>query len=154
MEFATLPGTFLDLTRCVTMPDPRPVRSHHYHRYTGTFGNGVSERICCAGCRGARHPQPARAALSLCRAARRGGVRGDGRRVVHDRDRRLAADPPGRRPAPHDFAAWLLTRTQPATPDRPRHRHVIAIDGKTLRGTRRAAAAKSTWSPRWTPASG
>ncbi len=36
------------------------------------------------------------------------------------------------------LASWLQTRTQPVTPRRPRYRQVIAIDGKTLRGARRA----------------
>ncbi|MEQ4302017.1 ISAs1 family transposase [Plantactinospora sp. B6F1] len=36
------------------------------------------------------------------------------------------------------LAGWLRTRTRPATPRRPRYRQVIAIDGKTLRGARRA----------------
>ncbi|GIF02144.1 ISAs1 family transposase [Paractinoplanes rishiriensis] len=35
------------------------------------------------------------------------------------------------------LAGWLRTRTRPDTPRRPRYRHVIAIDGKTLRGARR-----------------
>jgi predicted transposase YbfD/YdcC len=36
------------------------------------------------------------------------------------------------------LAGWLRTRTRPAAPRRPRYRQVIAIDGKTLRGARRA----------------
>ncbi|WP_375373613.1 ISAs1 family transposase [Micromonospora sp. ATA51] len=36
------------------------------------------------------------------------------------------------------LAGWLLTRARPDTPRRPRHRRVVAIDGKTLRGARRA----------------
>ena len=36
------------------------------------------------------------------------------------------------------LAGWLRTRTEQAGPRRPRHRTVIAIDGKTLRGARRA----------------
>ncbi|MER7009785.1 ISAs1 family transposase [Dactylosporangium sp. NPDC000555] len=36
------------------------------------------------------------------------------------------------------LAGWLRTRTRPAPPRRPRYRQVIAIDGKTLRGARRA----------------
>ena len=36
------------------------------------------------------------------------------------------------------LAGWLRTRTPPAAPRRPRYRQVIAIDGKTLRGARRA----------------
>jgi hypothetical protein len=37
------------------------------------------------------------------------------------------------------LASWLHTRTQPAdTPRRPRYRPVIAVDGKTVRGARRA----------------
>jgi predicted transposase YbfD/YdcC len=40
------------------------------------------------------------------------------------------------------LAGWLRTRTQPATPRRPRYRQVIAIDGKTLRGARRADGSR------------
>jgi len=36
------------------------------------------------------------------------------------------------------LAGWLRTRTQPATPRPRRYRQVIAVDGKTLRGARRA----------------
>ncbi len=36
------------------------------------------------------------------------------------------------------LAGWLRTRTPPIAPRRPRYRKVIAIDGKTLRGARRA----------------
>lgn len=36
------------------------------------------------------------------------------------------------------LAAWLRTRTRPVVSRRPRYRQVIAIDGKTLRGARRA----------------
>jgi predicted transposase YbfD/YdcC len=36
------------------------------------------------------------------------------------------------------LAGWLRTRTRPAAPRRRRYRQVIAIDGKTLRGARRA----------------
>ncbi len=37
------------------------------------------------------------------------------------------------------LAGWLRTRTRPSDkPRRPRYRHVIAVDGKTLRGARRA----------------
>ncbi len=37
------------------------------------------------------------------------------------------------------LASWLRTRTQPADkPRRPRYRQVIAVDGKTVRGARRA----------------
>lgn len=37
------------------------------------------------------------------------------------------------------LAGWLRTRTRPAArPRRPRYRQVIAVDGKTLRGARRA----------------
>ena len=36
------------------------------------------------------------------------------------------------------LAGWLQARTRPATPRRPRYRQVIAIDGMTLRGARRA----------------
>lgn len=35
------------------------------------------------------------------------------------------------------LAGWLLTRTRPAEPRRPRYRQVIAIDGKTMRAARR-----------------
>lgn len=36
------------------------------------------------------------------------------------------------------LAGWLSTRTPPATPRPRRYRQVIAVDGKTLRGARRA----------------
>jgi predicted transposase YbfD/YdcC len=36
------------------------------------------------------------------------------------------------------LASWLRTRTRPAAPRRPRYRQVISIDGKTVRGARRA----------------
>ena len=36
------------------------------------------------------------------------------------------------------LAGWLRTRTVPASPRRPRYRQVIAVDGKTVRGARRA----------------
>src|SRR5215212_9466109 len=36
------------------------------------------------------------------------------------------------------LAGWLRTRTRPATPRPRRYRQVIAVDGKTLRGARRA----------------
>lgn len=37
------------------------------------------------------------------------------------------------------LASWLRTRTRPAaTPRQPRYRQVIAVDGKTVRGARRA----------------
>ena len=36
------------------------------------------------------------------------------------------------------LAGWLHTRTPTAAPRRPRYRRVIAVDGKTLRGARRA----------------
>ena len=36
------------------------------------------------------------------------------------------------------LAGWLRTRTRPVAPRRPRYRQVIAVDGKTLRGARRA----------------
>ncbi|MEV7225893.1 ISAs1 family transposase [Polymorphospora sp. NPDC051019] len=36
------------------------------------------------------------------------------------------------------LAGWLRTRTPPAAPRLPSYRQVIAIDGKTLRGARRA----------------
>jgi predicted transposase YbfD/YdcC len=40
------------------------------------------------------------------------------------------------------LAGWLRTRTAPATPRRPRYRQVIAIDGKTVRGARRAGGGQ------------
>jgi predicted transposase YbfD/YdcC len=36
------------------------------------------------------------------------------------------------------LAGWLRTRTRPVASQRPRYRQVITIDGKTLRGARRA----------------
>jgi hypothetical protein len=36
------------------------------------------------------------------------------------------------------LAGWLRTRTRPGTSRRPRYRQVIAVDGKTVRGARRA----------------
>jgi hypothetical protein len=36
------------------------------------------------------------------------------------------------------LAGWLRTRTRPAAPRKLRYRQVIAVDGKTLRGARRA----------------
>ena len=36
------------------------------------------------------------------------------------------------------LAGWLHTRTRPALSQRPRYRQVIAVDGKTVRGARRA----------------
>jgi hypothetical protein len=41
------------------------------------------------------------------------------------------------------LAGWLRTRTQPPDrPRRPRYRQVIAIDGKTVRGARRADGSR------------
>jgi hypothetical protein len=50
------------------------------------------------------------------------------------------------------LAGWLRTRTRPAAPRKLRYRQVIAVDGKTLRGARRATAARCICCPRWTPA--
>jgi predicted transposase YbfD/YdcC len=40
------------------------------------------------------------------------------------------------------LAGWLRTRTRPVTGRRPRYRHVIAIDGKTVRGARLAGGGQ------------
>jgi hypothetical protein len=49
------------------------------------------------------------------------------------------------------LAGWLRTRTRPAAPRR-RYRQVIAVDGKTVRGARRADGSRPICCPRWTPA--
>jgi predicted transposase YbfD/YdcC len=40
------------------------------------------------------------------------------------------------------LAGWLRTRTRPVTGRRPRYRHVIAVDGKTVRGARLAGGTQ------------